>query len=195
MTERHRRRSNQSTAVGFALPALEEIPLEPGLEPLLVTNAVGDLLPTRVSATRGCARYGFFDCPVSAEPELVPRFFSQLWEASRKSGWKNRCTSLSEASVRMQLQPRSVVVPYSLLEQVCGAAMSRADADLLMSAQGYIADADGRQILVGDLQPGQAIVAATPALVGTYTRIDDRLGIILTQVDRALMLVDEQGAA
>lgn len=94
----------------------------------------------------------------------------------------------------MQLQPRSVVVPYCLLEQVCGTAMTRADADLLMSAQGYIADTDGRQILVGDLHAGQAIVAATPALVGTYTRIDDRLGVIFTQVDRALFLVDERGA-
>lgn len=93
----------------------------------------------------------------------------------------------------MQLQPRSVVVPYCLLERVCGEAMSRADADLLMSAQGYIADKDGRQILVGDLQEGQAIVATTPALLGTYTRIDDWLGIILMQVDRALFLVDERG--
>lgn len=90
----------------------------------------------------------------------------------------------------MRLQPRSLVVPYSLVEQASGEPFSREDADALMAAQGYIADKNGQQILVAGLQDGQALLAATPSLVGTYTRIDDWLGVMLERADESLYLVD-----
>lgn len=192
MTERHRRRSNESTAVGFAVPTLLEVPSDAQSEPLVVTNAVGDLVLTRRSVARSCARYGFFECPSGEEHRLLPRFFSALWILSQNLDWNNRCTSLSEASVRMHLPFRSLVVPYSLVEQASGERLSREDADALMAAQGYIADRNGQQILVADLEDGQALLAAAPALVGIYTRIDDWLGVMLQRVDRSVCLVDSR---
>lgn len=194
VTERHRRRSNQSTLAGFAVPAMLDIPLEPSSEPLVATNAVGNLVLTRVSRTALRARYGFFECPAAAEQNLMPRIFSTLWGLSRNLGWENRCSSLSEATGKMRLPPRSVVVPYSLVEQASGEALTRQDCDRLMTVQGHIADKNGQQILVANLEDGQALLAATPALLGVYTRIDDWLGLLLKQVDQTLYLVDSRAA-
>lgn len=171
-----------------------EVPLESSSEPLVVTNAMGWLVVTRVSRTNSLGRYGFFECPTTAEQNLMPRIFSDLWGLSRNLGWKNRCSSLSEATGKMRLPPRSVVVPYSLVEQASGEALSREDCDRLMTTQGYIADKNGQQILVANLEDGQALLAATPALVGVYTRIDDWLGLLLKQVDQTLFLVDSRAA-
>ncbi len=89
------------------------------------------------------------------------------------------------------LEPRSVVVSYSLLEKVSGQELSRDEANQLMTAQGYITQVDDVQVLAADLPPGRALVAAAPALAGFYTRSDNHVGIMLTRVDRAFCLVDE----
>jgi len=186
-TERHRRQTNMSTKTGFAEPVFLERPLEPGLaEPLAVTDARGRLVPTTVSRVRGVARYGFFECLSEDEGALLVRFFSTLWEMSAAKGWDNRCKSLAEASAKMKLEPRSIVVPYSLVEQVSG--LKREEADALMSTNGYITKGD-QQILVADLPDGHALLAASPPLLGVYTRIDDRLGILLTRVNETVFLV------
>lgn len=151
-----------------------------------MTDARGRLVPTRVSRSRGVARYGFFECTTDGESALLPKFVDALWEMSRAGGWKNRCTSVAEALVRMTVPPRSIVVPYGLIEEV--SALTREEADRLMGLQGYISNGD-QQILVGDLPPGHALVAASPPLLGFYTRIDDCLGVLLTRVDETVFLV------
>jgi hypothetical protein len=87
-------------------------------------------------------------------------------------------------------EPRSLVVSYSLLEKASGQELSREDADKLMAAQGYVTKVDDCQVLVADFSPGRALVVASPALAGFYTRSDDRVGLLLTRVDRAFYLVD-----
>lgn len=186
ITERHRRQANQSTLTGFARPVISERVLDPGLEPLAVTDARGCLVPTKVSRARGMARYGFFECPPEEEGALLPQFFSALWAMSEASGWSNRCSSLAEASAKMKLEARSIVVPYGLVEQV--SSLTRSEADQLMSAQGYISKGD-QQILVADLPEGHAVLAASPTLLGFYTRIDDQVGVLLTRVDQTIFLV------
>ena len=186
VTERHRRRTDESTQAGFAVPAISERPLDAALEPLAVTDARGRLVSTRVSRPRGVARYGFFECSVDEEDSLLPRVFESLWEMSIANQWRNRCTSLAEVSGKMQLEPRSIVVPYGWVEKVSG--MTRAEADRLMALNGCISKGD-QQILVADFPERQALVAAAPAVLGFYTRIDDRLGVLMTQVDRAVFLV------
>lgn len=176
---------------GFAQPMLSERVLDVSLEPLAVSNARGELVPTRVSRERGVARYGFFECLPEDEGALLPRFFSALWDMSAAAGWHNRCTSLSEASAKMKLQPRSIVVPYGLVERV--SSLSRTEADQLMAAQGYISKGE-QQILVADLPPGHAILATSPTLLGFYTRVDVQLGVLLTRVDQAVYLVKGEAA-
>jgi hypothetical protein len=188
-TERHRRQANQSTLAGFAQPMISERALEPALaEPMAVTDARGNLVPTSVSRTRGVARYGFFECTTDDEGPLLRHFFAALWEMSVAKGWDNRCTSLAEASAKMKLEPRSIVVPYGLVEKV--SSLTREEADRLMGLQGYISSGD-QQILVSDLPDGHALLAAAPALLGFYTRIDDRLGVLLTRIDQTVFLVRE----
>jgi hypothetical protein len=185
-TERHRRQASQLKFAGFARPMISERVLDPGLEPLAVSNARGQLVPTKISRARGVARYGFFECPPEEEGRLLPQFFASLWEMSETAGWDNRCSSLSEASAKMKLEARSIVVPYGLVEQV--SSLTRGEADQLMSAQGYISNGD-QQVLVADLPEGYAVLAASPSLLGFYTRIDDQVGILLTRVDQTLFLV------
>lgn len=191
LTERHRRQANESGLAGFALPMLSERALDAALEPLVVSNARGDLVPTSVSRARGVARYGFFECAPEDESELLPRFFSALWDLSAAKGWGNRCTSLSEASAKMKLEARSIVVPYGLVERV--SSLTRAEADQLMTAQGYISKGD-QQILVADLPEGHAMLTAAPALLGFYTRVDIQLGLMLTRVDESVFLVRGEAA-
>lgn len=186
LTERHRRQANETGLAGFAQPMLSERALDVGLEPLVVSNARGNLVATRVSRLRGVARYGFFECPPEEEGMLLPRFFSELWALSASNGWGNRCTSLSEASAKMKLQARSIVVPYGLVERV--SSLTRAEADRLMTGQGYISKGD-QQILVADLPDGHAMLTAAPALLGFYTRVDIQLGILLTRADQSVFLV------
>jgi hypothetical protein len=186
VTERHRRRTDESTQVGFAVPAFTERPVDPEVEPLVVTDARGQLVSTKVSRSRGVARCGFFECTTKEEATLVPSFFDALWALSEKRGWRNRCSSLAEASKSMHLEPRSIVVPYGWIERASG--MAREDADRLMSTQGYISK-DDQQVLVGDLAEGCAIIAAAPPLLGFYIRVDDRLGVMLTRVDQSIFLV------
>src|SRR5262245_22951310 len=189
VTERHRRQADESSQVGFAVPALSERVIEPSHEPLVVSDGRGRLVPTRVSRTRGVARYGFFECATADEGRLIPEIFATLWKLSTESGWDNRCTSLTEAVSKMRLEPRSIVVPYGWVERAAG--VTREEADRSMALQGFVSKGD-QQVLVGDLPDCYAIVAASPPLVGFYTRIDDRLGLMLTRVDQTLQLVRQE---
>jgi hypothetical protein len=186
VTERHRRRCDEAAQAGFAVPAIVERAIDVALEPLAVTDARGRLVATKVSRSRGVARYGFSDCTTEEECALLPRFFDALWRMSEAHAWQNRCTSLAEVSAKMRHEPRSIVVSYGWIEQVSG--MTREDADCVMGFNGYISKGE-QQILVADFPEGQALVAASPPLLGIYTRIDERLGVLLTNVDQTVFLV------
>lgn len=186
VTERHRRRADESSGAGFAVPTIAERAVEGGVDPLVVSDARGRLVRTRVSKARGVARSGFFECSVAEEARLVGEFFEMLWEVSRAEGWGNRCSSLAEASKSMQLEPRSVVIPHSWLEKATG--LCREEAEQLMAVQGYVAK-DDQQILVADLADGDALLVAAPTLAGFYTRADTHLSVMLTRADQAFFLV------
>lgn len=192
-TERIPRRADESTQAGFAVPALQERPLELEAEPLLVTNMRGSFVTTMVSRHRGVARFGLDECLPADEPRLLREMLRILTETSEQNSWDNRCRNLAEATGLMRsrgFEPRTVVVPYSLLEQI-GEGLTRDEADSLMTVQGYVVLTEGVQVLVADLEPGKALMAASPALSGFYTRSDDRLGIMLTRVDRALCIIND----
>ena len=190
------RRQADMTGAGFARPAMAERPVEQYQTPLLVTNMSGQFVSVQVSQHTGKARYAFCECPPASEPVLLPRLWAKVAELGGQQGWGNRCTSIAEALDRMKAQglvPRSMVVAYSLLGDVC--QLDRQTADALMSAQGHVMEIEGLQILVSDLPQDKAFVAASPALLGYYTRTDDHLGLMFTQVDKTLILVDTNAMA
>lgn len=191
--EREPRRAAETSQVGFAVPGLLERTLEVDQEPLLATDMRGSFVPTRVSRIRKIARCGLSECLPEDEAGLLAELWRVAWGLSVEQGWYNRCTNLAEAAGLMRAQgyePRSVVIPYSLVHEASGQALNREEADNLMFAQGYIAEVNGVQILAADLPERKSLMVASPALAGFYTRVDDRLGVLLTRVNRTLFLID-----
>ena len=150
-------------------------------------------MPTSISKVRQVARYGMTECFPEQEGTLLSALWGVLWLTSVEKGWSNRCKNIAEAVGCMRAQgiePRSLVVSFELLEAASGQALTKEEAETLMTAQGYITATDGVQVLMADFLVGQALVVASPSLAGFYTRADDRLGVMLTRANKAFFLVD-----
>jgi len=89
-------------------------------------------------------------------------------------------------------EPKCLVVPVSLLKEACGEAMTVEDAEKLMLMQGHVTKMGDLFVLAGDLDPGTALLTAAPNMVGTYTRADTALALMLFRVDRAVVLVGRE---
>ncbi len=175
----------------FARAMLHERAVSTEDGPYLVSNARGTFVQTR-RRPDGTIWAGFSEVPLGTEAKFTRELFSALWRLSAASGWNNRCTSLSEAVSQMQsfgLEPRSVVVPTTLLKEVCGEELHANDAEKLMLGQGYVAKVGEVRVQAADLLDGAAMVLASPSLLGTYTRSDEYLALMLFRVDRAVVLV------
>lgn len=172
---------------GFAIPAMEERPASKDDGPFLVTNMRGTFLPTRLSAA-GAVRFGFSPVPLGEDDKLLltlHRTISAQFPASR-------CTSIEEATKRLLshgMEARTIVLPEGWLPEICGPDVALTTARETMARQGYVTKIDDVQILVADLPPELAFVAAAPSLVGLYTRIADSLGVLLFRSDRAIVAV------
>lgn len=186
--ERERRQADLSSQAGFAVPGLKERPLDFDQEPLLVTNMRAQFVPTRISRERKVARYGFSECLLEDEPALFRILLKTLWNLSEEKGWTNRCTTLAEATARMRSQgmaPTTAVISYDFIEE-----KTREELDNLMAEQGYVAEFEGVKVLAADIPKGAGLLTASPSLAGFYTRIDDRLGVLLTRIDTAFQVVN-----
>jgi hypothetical protein len=172
---------------GFATPALEERPVSKEDGPFLVTNMRGSFLPTRLSSA-GTVRFGFSPVPLTADDKLLVT----LHRTISAQFPEKRCTSIEEATTRLLaqgLEARTLVLPESWLPEICGPDLDVTAARETMAKQGYVTKIDDLQVLVADLPPEMAFVAAAPALVGVYTRIADFLGVLIFRADRAIVAV------
>lgn len=178
--ERERRRADESTGAGFAIPALGERPVEEDQMPIWVTNMRVDLVPVRLGSAK-TARYGFSEILPEQEPLLLQVILRQLLKAEQTQ------PSLRDACLWMQaqdLEPCHAVVPYDQLLDVCDSKLSRDEADQTMSQQGHIGKVvGGVKVIAADIQA--PLVVAHPQMAGYYTRSDDRLGIMLTRFSSA----------
>lgn len=162
--------------------------------PFLVTNNRGSFVPTRLRPDR-TVWAGFTEAPLGQEDPLLQAFFRVLWRLSLEQGWSNRCTRLVDAMPQMKargLEPSALVVPVPLLREACGQPFTSEDADKLMLARGHVAKMGAVRVLAADLRPGTALLFASPAKTGTYTRSDQALAAIFFRVDRAVVLVDTE---
>lgn len=192
-TERVGRRTTSTHHGGFAHPVLHErsVTLDEG--PFVVSNKRGSFVQTR-RRQDGTIWAGFSDVPVGGEGTFLRELYLSLWRISVESAWHNRCSALSEASPVMTslgFSPRCVIVPHDLLTEACGNDLTAQDADRLMLAQGYVAKVGEAFVLAGDLPAGAALVTTMPSVVGTYTRTDQSLAVMLFRADRAVVLVGE----
>jgi hypothetical protein len=164
ITERHRQRAGE---VGFSIPALSEVELGLEAQPLLATNMRGAFVPTNVSM-HGYARYGFSECLLDQESDLLLAFYRSLLEESTKGSWSNKVSSVAEAITLMPklgFEPKILIGPASV-EPVGNLAVVRSD-----------------------LPEGTAILSAHPQNTGSYTRVGDYVGVLAQRIDRAFVVV------
>lgn len=186
-----RRHQRAAPRGGFSTPGLCLTAVSAECMPLLATNMRGRFLPTRRN-THGEAPFGFSYCPLGEEGNLLNELHRTLFDLSGKSNWGNRCSAVSEAVNRLRssgMEPKSLVVSESQLTETLGSDFDLNSARRAMVFQGYVTMVDGMQLLLSDLAEGLALVAGPPSTVGIYTRVGDHLGLLLQQVDRAIMVV------
>lgn len=184
VTERVKQRAANT---GLALPALEERPAGKDDGPFLVTNMRGSFLQTRLSSA-GTVRFGFSPVPLEDDDKLLVTLHRAI--SAQNPG--KRCTSIPEATTALLAQGhevRTLVLPESWLPEICGPDLDSTTARETMAKQGYVTKIDDVQVLVADIPPEMAFVAAAPALVGLYTRIADSLGVLIFRADRAIVAV------
>lgn len=175
----------------FPAPVVHDRFVELSDGPFVVTNKSGGFVQTR-RRPDGTVWSMFFETPLGKESPLLRTLYGALWRASASNEWKNRCSSLGEATALMRSfgqEPRCLTVPVSLLKEVCGTEFTETDAEKLMLGQGYITKVGELYVLAGDLVDGQALLTAAPKVLGVYTRADQHLSLMLFRVDRAVVLV------
>lgn len=175
-------------------PILNEVLVPEDAAPMLVTNAARCFVPTTRSSIRGVARYAFSDVPLEEEPLILVELYMSLLETSLTHGWSNRCNSVSEAVDRfrsMSIEPAFLIVPETVLPDICGSTFDSATTSGLMMKQGYVAIVDKMKVVPADLPPGSALVLAAPAFLGLYTRVGDYLGLMIQRADRSVMVVGD----
>lgn len=162
--ERHRQRAAQ---VGFSTPALSEVVVNPSAEPLLATNMKLAFLRTRVSAV-GYARFGFSECEVAQEQELLFAFYRALVTAAGQENWRNVAPNVPEALERMRgfgVAPQLVVSsrPDEVSEDVVTLGV--------------------------DFPDGAALVVGPSERAGLYTRVGDHVGVLAQRVSTTFVAV------
>lgn len=186
--ERHRQRAANT---GFSVPALQEVQVQGDAGPMLASNMRGKFVQVRASSS-GTVRYGFTECTIEAEGDLLCEFYQSLKVISVREEWDNRCRAIDQAIKRLTelgVTPKSVVVSGRFLADVLEKDCDLEMAQRRMDMQGFVAMVGGMQILLGDLPDGAALVAADPQHIGCYTRVGDHLGVLAQRVDRAIMVV------
>jgi hypothetical protein len=199
VSERHNMRMPERLEASMrsgvsARPILNEVEVQDDVEPLLVTNADCRFVPTRVSRARGTARYAFSEVPLDDEPKMLAEMYMALLDASLSQGWSNRCNSVSEAVDRLRsssIEPAFLIVPETVLPDICGPQYDPAQTAGRMMKQGYVAVVDKMKVLPADLSPGSALVLASPSFFGLYTRVGDYLGVMIQRADRSVMVVGD----
>lgn len=188
-----RLRRQASLSGGFSVPVMLQWPVGPEESPFLVSNMKGRFLLGRRSR-EGDTRLAFFSCVTEEEEAAFRRFLEDLHRISVDGGWGNRCTSVRGAQAFMVgqgLEPKMLVVPYSMLRAV-GVDVSLEEAENLMLAQGCVAEVEGLRVITSTvLSSGSAVLSTAPALVGTCVRVDDRLGVLIRQANRSIVLVGD----
>lgn len=185
ITERKRQQVPLDPTHGdFSIPAFRERDVEREAEPFLATNMRGTFVEVARSKTRGTVRHSFSECPLDQEGALV----AELYRVLSERPWAVRCNTIAEATSRI-LEPRSLVVPFTLLEKACGESVSVEDAEKMMMLQGHVTEVSGMRVMMAPLPDDAALVAAAPPLLGFYTRIGDWLGLLLQGLDRTMVVV------
>jgi hypothetical protein len=168
--------------VGLSVPVLGEYDItDTDIEPLLTTNMRGIFLSTRVSS-KGSVRYGFFECPLDQEPDLLQEFYRVLIKEGALEGWSNVAHTVEEAFDKIN---KAAFSPTSLIMAPGFAKKMLEDVEPgSETPKAY----KGAKLFTSDL-PGNALVVAQPEVAGCYVRIGDYVSILAQKVSAAFVVV------
>lgn len=188
-----RERSRAAPAGGFSRPIgqFREVPTE--VSSILASNTRGAFVQA-VRNREGAVGYGFFECPLSEEPVVVTRLHQTVWDLAAANGWPNRASSLEEARAILP-SAHTLVIPFGLVEQVCGGTLAPEVLSEVMQAQGYLRVMGELRVMVGQLPDNCMLLAASPPALGVYTRLGDHLGLQLYNVQQTLVVIRTHGVA
>lgn len=192
VTERLRKQVSKSSRVGgFATPLLEEQPVSVEELPILVSNTQGEFVKVAKRSASGHARFAFSEVAVDEEDRILRNLYTSLWTLSVENQWGNRHATLQAAIEKMGTTPKIAIIPMLSLMAMFGTELSESDVNMLTLAQGYVSKLGEVHILVADIAPGTGLVLPHPQFVGYYTRVDDRLGILVKNL-RQIALVNHE---
>ena len=161
--------------------------------PVVVTGTRGQLLLGKTKDEY--VKYGFFECPLESELKVASNFFRELSEISGSQRWTNQVDSLELAlqTLRGSFEgPQTVIADFRRISGLTG--VESEEARNRMAKFGLVLDRRDTQYLALDFSdPAMAVVCVAPNLLGWYTRSDDYLGIILTNVNTKVVFtrIDE----
>jgi len=166
VVERHRPRAGK---VGFSIPTLgETLGVDSSIEPLLVTNMRGTFVRTHVSKD-GCVRYGFSECTLDQEPNLLCEFYRTIIREGEKEGWGNKVDSIPQALEKMigfGVTPKRLVVPLN-----------------------FSGAYEGLEVIKSALPEGSALVLSQSENAGNYIRTGDNVAIVAQRVSAQFVVV------
>jgi hypothetical protein len=180
-TERVRQRA--ARLGGFSVPALGERAVNPSDAPFLVTNMRGGFTQTHPSRD-GVIRYGFSHVPVGHDDALLVELHRTLTARAPAP-----CTTVHEAMDRLGREgfdPHVIVVSPALLAEIVHEA-NIDEAWRAMRTRSEVATVMGVTVVLADLPARAGFVATLPALVGTYTRTGDHLGVVIQRAGQTLV--------
>lgn len=178
----------------FTYPVSIQHPVVEGDGPWMGTLSNGRFVRTRPGKnTPEHVMTAFVKCPIASEDELVDELYRALWSQAEKDGWDTRSSNLEEGVAKLRskgLEPKSVVVPFTSIEDITGKELTEEDAAKLSLAQGHIAEVFGVKVLSARnaLPKGAAIIASTPALTGFYMRIFDHVTVLFNRADSVVLV-------
>lgn len=186
-------RPKVSTKTGSILPPVvtKRVALS-GEAPFVVSRAKGGFTPTRPNV-EGEVQQAFSYCPVEEEDLVFRNLYDTLWQLGKAYGWSNRYVSLDAALAGASFPPKSLVVPFSTINEIVGGELTEEEAERITLAKGFVTEVSGLKVLSarGALPPGTAVLASAPEVVGSYMRSADHLSVMILRADRSLVLVGD----
>lgn len=181
---------------GFAVPVFQERVVD-DCGPFLASNAKGSFLqPTLSSDNR--IRYGFSECPIDQEANLLVEYLRVLWDISSRFSWSNRCSGLAQAHRLLGVsgyEPRTLLVSRAKVSKIGGEQLAEEDVAKIILGQGHLTEVEGVRVLPVSIPEEWMLLATAAPLVGFYTRVDNYLGLLFQRINQTVVLIREDGLA
>jgi len=193
--ERNRRQAASiAHGGGFATPVISERRVTSEDLPILVTNMRG--MAVQPGIRNGRVRFAFSECSLEDESKLLVGLQARIIEgASRPSrspfpgAYQMTLKAAVAAMTSQGYQPRYLVLARDRMAPICP-GLDGKSIDELVLTMGCVAEIEGGlQVLPGP--PGVILLLAAPGLAGIYSRVDDRVGLMVTRIGRAVMVVND----